>query len=309
MLAVVRAAVAAELRYGSRDFRAASDLARNLPYSPPVSALIGTAARRPSLIRTFVAVGRLPVVELRVRRADVDAWAGAYFAPACRGRLAQAVLELPAAERDYLAGRSRQALRTNLRHARERGVTSDRVLANGEWFEAASVILAARPDGRRVGRELDEPGPGQQVAYYVARDAGQAPLAFAAVALFGPFAVLVNLLSHPGRHPLSSWARYQLHTCLALDLGRAGVRHLLVGSALRETAGNQHFQHLLGYRARNLQVEVTGPDAPLAGPVSRPAPDPGPDPDLGPDPAGVARFGGPAPGHPADSGNPEVVNS
>jgi hypothetical protein len=56
-------------------------------------------------------------------------------------------------------------------------------------------------------------------------------------------------------------------------LGRAGVRHLLVGSALRETAGNQHFQHLLGYRARNLNVEVTGPGTPLAEPVSRPAPD------------------------------------
>ena len=97
MLAVVRAAVAAELRYGSRDFLAASDLARSLPYAPPASALIGNAVRRPPLIR-----------------------------------------------------------------------------------------------------------------------------AFAAVALFGPFAVLVNLLSHPGRHPVSSWARYQLHTCLALDLGRAG---------------------------------------------------------------------------------------
>jgi hypothetical protein len=177
------------------------------------------------------------------------------------------------AERDYLTGRSRQALRTNLRHARQCGVTSARVHGYEAWSEAASVIMAARPDGRRAGREMGKPEPGQRVAYYVARDADQAPLAFAAVALFGPFAVLVNLLSHPGRHPSASWARYQLHTFLALDLGRAGVRHLLVGSALRETAGNQHFQHLLGYRARNLHVEVTGPGALLAEPVSRPAPD------------------------------------
>jgi hypothetical protein len=47
-----------------------------------------------------------------------------------------------------------------------------------------------------------------------------------------------------------------LHTFLAFDLGRAGVRHLLVGSALRESAGNQYFQHLLGYRVRNLRLEV-----------------------------------------------------
>jgi hypothetical protein len=33
-------------------------------------------------------------------------------------------------------------------------------------------------------------------------------------------------------------------------------RHLLVGSAIRETAGNHYFQHLLGYRPRNLRVEV-----------------------------------------------------
>src|SRR5262245_10267334 len=163
MLAVVRAAVAAELRYGSRDFLVASDLARNLPYAPPASALIGNAVRHPSLIRAFVAVGRLPVVDLRVRRADVDAWGGAHFAPACRGRLAQAVLELPVSERDYLAGRSRQALRTNLRHARERGVTSAPVLSYEEWSEAASVIMAARPDGRRAEREIGQPEPGQQV--------------------------------------------------------------------------------------------------------------------------------------------------
>jgi hypothetical protein len=135
-------------------------------------------------------------------------------------------------------------------------VTSDRVPEYGEWSEAASVILDARHDGRAVGPEMDKPGPGQQVAYYVARDAHQAPLAFAGVALFGPFAVLFSLLSHLGRHPASSWARYQLHTFLALDLGRAGVRHLLVGSALRETAGNQYFQHLLGYAARNLHVDI-----------------------------------------------------
>ena len=51
-------------------------------------------------------------------------------------------------------------------------------------------------------------------------------------------------------------ARYQLHTFLVLDLGCSGVKHLIAGSALRETAGNQYFQHLLGYRACNLHVET-----------------------------------------------------
>ena len=217
---------------------------------------MGSVVRDPALIRVFVAVWRLPVVKLRVRRADVDAWFGAHFGPVRRGRLAQAVLELPTVEEHYLAGRPKQALRTNLRHARDLGVNSDRIPTYEAWFEAAGVILDARPDGPAAAQEMGKAEPGQQVAYYVARDADETPLAFARVALFGQFAVLFTMLSHPDRHPSASWARYQLHTFLALDLGCSGVKHLLVGSALRETAGNQYFQHLLGYRARNLRVAV-----------------------------------------------------
>ena len=104
---------------------------------------------------------------------------------------------------------------------------------------------------------MKEPEPGQQVAYYVARDARGAALAFAGAALFGQFAVLFALVTRPDRQPDSSWARYQLHTFLAFDLGSSGVEHLLTGSALRVTAGHQYFQHLLGYRPRNLRVQVT----------------------------------------------------
>jgi hypothetical protein len=216
--------------------------------------------RDPALIRVFVAVWRLPVVYLRVRRADADAWSGAHSGPVGRtissGRRAQAVLELPTVEKHYLAGRRKQALRTNLRHARDLGVTSDRIPTYEAWFEAASVILHTRRDGAAMAREMDKPRPRQQVAYYVARDADETPLAFARVALFGQLAVLFTMLSHDDRHPSASWARYQLHTFLALDLGCSGVKHLIVGSALRETVGNQYFQHLLGYRARNLRIEV-----------------------------------------------------
>jgi hypothetical protein len=164
-------------------------------------------------------------------------------------------------EDHYLAGRSKQALRTNLRHARDLGVTSDQVPTYEAWFEAASVILRGRPDGRDMAREMDKPAPGQEVAYYVAREANGTPLAFARVAMFDQFAVLFTMLSHLDRQPSASWARYQLHTSLALDLGGSGVKYLVVGSALREPAGNQYFQHLLGYRACNLRVKVIESDA------------------------------------------------
>jgi hypothetical protein len=249
-----------ELRYDSWEFRAASDLARRLPYSPGVSALVGSVLRDPALIRVFVAVWRLPVVSLRIRQADADAWSGVYANPVGRtissGRRAHSVLELPTVREQYLSGRPKQALRTNLRHAGNLGVTSSRISTYEAWLEAAGVVLDARPDGPEMARELDKPGPGQQVAYYVARDADEIPLAFARVALLGQFAVLFTMLSNLDRHPSASFARYQLHTFLALDLGCAGVKHLLVGSALREPAGNQYFQHLLGYRVRNLRLEM-----------------------------------------------------
>jgi len=247
-----------ELRYGSWEFHAASDLARRLPYSPPVSVLIRSVVRDPVLIRVFVAVWRLPVIDLRVTRTDADAWseASAVGRMISSGRRAQAVLELPDVEEHYLAGRPKQALRTNLRHARELGVTSHRIPTYEAWFEAVSVILNARPDGPAMAREIGHPGPGQQVAYYVARDANQTPLAFARVALLGEFAALFTMLSSHDRRPNASWARYQLHTFIALDLGCSGFKHLVLGSALRDTAGNQYFQHLLGYRARNLRLEV-----------------------------------------------------
>jgi len=209
-------------------------------------------ARHPAMLRVAAAVWRLPVIDIRVQQADADAWwFGHWFGR--RPRLAWAVLDLPPTGEHYLVGRSRQALRTNLRHARDLGVTSSRVTYE-TWYEAVNAIMRAR-DGK-PGPDQDEPGPKQQVAYYVARDARGTALAFAGVALFGEFAALFDLVSRPDRQPDASWARYQLHTFLALDLGTSGVKHLLAGSSLREPAGNQYFQHLLGYRARNLRVKV-----------------------------------------------------
>ena len=260
-----------ELHYGSREFLAASDLARRLPYPLRISALIGRVVRDPALIRVLVAIRRLPVVDLRVRQADVDAWSEARFGPARHGRLAQAVLDLPAIEEQYLAGRHKQAVRTNLRHARDLGVTSARIPTYEAWFKEASVVLQAGGDSNAMPPEMEKPEPGQRVAYYVARDAHETPLASAGIALFGQFAVLFGMCSRHDLHPSASFARYQLHTFFALDLGSSGVKHLLVGSALRETAGNQYFQHLLGYRARNLRVEVieSGPRRPARRPTER----------------------------------------
>jgi hypothetical protein len=241
-----------ELRYGSQEFLAASDWARGLPLHPRAPAIVRSVVRNPAILRLLATVWRLPVTDIRVRRADADAWwFGHWFGP--RRRLAWAVLELPAAENHYLVGRPKQALRTNLRHARALGVTSSRVTYE-TWSEAVNSVMQARDD--EPGPEQDRPGPRQRVAYYVARDGCGTALACAAAALFEQFAVLFALVSRPDRQPDASWARYQLHTFLVSDLGSSGVKHLLTGSALREQAGHQYFQHLLGYRPRNLCIEM-----------------------------------------------------
>jgi len=239
-----------ELRYGSWEFVAASNWARHQSPTLRISALIRSMARDPGLIRVFLAVLRLPVVEFRVRRADISL-SKSYFTPSGHGRLARAVLDLPADEQRYLVGRARQTLRTNLRHARDLGVTSDRVSYEA-WVEAAAAVLGSRSSSDPLGEQCK---PGRHRAYYVARDADGTALAFAGADLFGQFAGLFIMLSRRG-HPGASWARYQLHTFLALDLSSSGVRYLLAGSALREPTGHQYFQHLLGYRVCNLRVEV-----------------------------------------------------
>ena len=241
-----------ELYYGSQEFLAASDWARGLPPSHRAPAALGSMARHPAALRVLVDIWRLPVTHLRVQQADANAWwFRNWFGP--RRRLGWAVLDLPAAEDHYLVDRPKQALRTNLRHARTLGVTSSQVTYES-WFEAASAVLRARDNA--PGPDHARPGPGQQVAFYVAQDACGTALAFAGAALFGQFAALFALVSRPDRQPDASWARYHLHTFLVFDLGSSGVKHLVTGSALRASAGHQYFQHLLGYRPRNLSVEM-----------------------------------------------------
>ena len=182
---------------------------------------MGSLVRDPVLIRGLAAIWRLPVVDLRVPRADANAWSGACFGPAGRdifsGRLAQAALELPSVEEHYLAGRTKQALRTNLRHARDLGVTSGRIQPTKRGLR-----LRTLSQWRSLGPAYGQARARATSGLLRARDVNETPLALAGAALFGQFAVLFIMVSHPDRRPGASWARYQLHTCLALDLARFG---------------------------------------------------------------------------------------
>lgn len=257
-----------ELQYSTAEFRALSDLAQQMTTSPRTVVVARSLLRRPQLLGAFLRVWRLPTVEATVSRDQRDRLVAARFpvedgAPLFSGWRAQSVLEVPADEQAYLAGKHRQALRTNLTRARAAGVTCHRATVVDEWVVAASRVAAGRGAVGVVGVEPTlAPLPGVDARYYVARDRDDVPVAHAGVARFGSYAVLFVLLSD--RSETGSVARYALHTALALDLGRAGVRYLAVGSALRETAGNQYFAHLLGYQVRNLRLRVRADPVPAA---------------------------------------------
>jgi hypothetical protein len=250
----------APLLYTDPMFTMASDLARRTVESGRVRGLLGAFTRRPDrVLQVLLAVWRLPVVEVILSPHEAAAWLVMDFAPVAGriygGRRAQAVLDLAADDETYLIGRRKQALRTNLTHAGQHGVKARRIASYHEWSVDACEVLRQRPDGLERINQMQPPPVTQPVAYYVATARGERPVAYSVAAIFNDCAVLARMLSIPD-HPASSAARYLLHTYMRSDLRSRGIRHLVVGTAIRERPGLQYFQYLLGYEVRNLRIVV-----------------------------------------------------
>jgi hypothetical protein len=263
-LPVIPAHVAAglhdtSLAYGNPMFLAATDLAHRVMESGRLRGGLHFLVRRPvAMLLVLFAVCRLPLLEVRISRLQAAAWFAPKFPPAggpiFGGRWAQAVLDLALDEPAYLAGRRKQALRTNLRRARQLSLQATAVTYD-QWFAAACEVLGHRRHGPEVIEQMGPAPEGQPVSYYVATAPGGRPLAYGVVPIFNDCAVLARMLSAPD-DPASSPARYLLHSVMRSDLRDRGVRNLIVGTAIRQTPGLQYFQYLLGYEVRNLQITV-----------------------------------------------------
>jgi hypothetical protein len=217
------------------------------------------ALPRGSQRRALVATHRAPLAVARMRASDHELLHG-FVPPAGRtvfaGTRAQAVLAVPMSPYGYLAGKHRQAVRTNIRQAARAGIVCARSAGYRDWMDSAEKVLAARDSGAEALASMGPAPDGARTLLYAADDAEGRPVAVAGTVLFGDLAYLFTMLSDPD-HKTAASSRYMLHTFVALDLGQEGARHLVVGSALREGEGNQYFQHLLGYRVRNLRLDVT----------------------------------------------------
>jgi hypothetical protein len=249
--------VALGLVYGSAELADLCGLRRPASGAARLKATSLALARRPSRARTLLSLRELPIVELRLSAAEHDRWLHASWPAGGEslfdGHWAQAVIQTPAKEHEYLAGRHRQAVRTNIRRARELSITATRLGGYDEFVTASASVYRSRNGGDAVLAAMRRPSPSDEFAWYSASTvAHEAPIIVAAVALFGDFAVLAVMVGNQD-YARIGYARYLLHTFILGDLARHGIRHLIVGSVLRESNGNQYFQRLLGYRVCNVQ--------------------------------------------------------
>jgi hypothetical protein len=174
-----------------------------------------------------------------------------------QNRLLRGVLLLPQDHSEYLRGRRRQALRTNLRKAAVAGVRCETTADVAAALDAAEQIVRARHTTMPTA-ELSDLKRAWRAAFalpemtlLIARDPSGRPLALAAAVI--DEAVCLVQVAVASSHV----ARWALHDHLVQLLIGRGVRYLLVEGdgpfgALGFEPEVHHYQRLLGYELRHL---------------------------------------------------------
>lgn len=225
-------------------FTRASRIARKLFYGPAVvGAPVLEAGDVGDLFALAVVVARLPRLRVELTTSAAGRWIAARLKTRKLGipknRIAQAVLPLPRSMDEYLQGRKRHALRTNIRRARSSGITCQQVHGETEVrsaLEHLSFEAEYCPDDHS----------------WVAVDGNGEPIGLATVMFDAEWAVLKMLI---GRGSQAGWL---LHTHVVQTLCEAGVGYLALQplSALLDAPKLQYFERLLGYRVVNLKRPV-----------------------------------------------------
>ncbi len=251
--------------YGTAELADLSSFAWPASGAGRLKAVSLALARSPRRARMLLSLRELPIIELRLSAAEHDRWLHAQWPaggePLFGGHWAQAVIQTSLKEREYLTGRHRQAVRTNIHRAGELGITATRLRGYDEFAAASAPVYGSRRGGDAVLADMQIPPPSDEFAWYSASTAAhEAPVIVAAVALFGDFGVLAVMVGNR-RYAHVGHARYLLHTFILGDLAAHGTQHLIVGSVLRESNGNQYFQRLLGYRVCNVRPILLTPSS------------------------------------------------
>jgi hypothetical protein len=246
-------------------------------YVASVRAAAGGPRRRALLSRSGTAavlevLRSVPVEEAAFTDGPTGRELRAWFSSgrsAVLSRVPVAVLRVPATHAEYLRGRPRQALRTNVTRATALGFRCALVECPAELTAAVTAIAAGRhQDPATMVRTTVVPGAMRR--FIVTRDPAGAPVAISETLVDGAWAGLATLVtvpSDPATGLDGQVLRYLLHSETVRDLVDQGVQRLVVsGSMLLSTAGTRYFQRRTGYQPVRLR--------PVAAPGSPPAPAP-----------------------------------
>ena len=230
-----------ETGYGSDLFLRACDVAstcRGIEGHGP-SATLGRLRAGSLTLARFER--ELPVVAVRLTSGPHGQMIGEHLAIREGGRFpyrgVQGVLRLPSDFAGYLRGRHRQAVRTNVGHARRAGMTVTRTPVP-DWEPGLVDTRRGQitPGPIDCWRVFDPDSPG-------------APVAEAIVSVDDHIALLHGLTSSSG------YARWLIHSALVESLcGRCDF--LLVNSdeVYRLGDGHRYFQRLLGYEIARVEL-------------------------------------------------------
>ena len=244
--------------YASEDFQSLSAAAREfdvLRRSGQWGRLIALAARRRRAIwRGLRAVRRLRELELPLTSTPPGEaiWRTVHSRPT---RVARAVLQLPDDKAEYRRGRSRQALRTNVRHAETLGIACRElhdILKKDTALDQLlrNLGLTDRSAERRHLEDAIGLETGRQQVHAAVDESGDV-IALAVLEVDVRCARLVFLHAVAGR--LGAPARYALSLHVINALIDRHLNFLLVDGTVRLAPGLQYFQQRLGFEIFNVR--------------------------------------------------------
>ena len=241
------------LQYGGDVFRTASSfLSRAVPGPAeagpppesvhPVTGLTATLLLLWRLPRVSVSLSDSPAGRRLRRHFDHRMWGVRH------SRIAQGVQVLPRQQARYLRGRSRQALRTNIRRARAEGITCRSLEQLGERRTAALHLRRRMPEVCEWSDDLFRM-PGD--VWWAACDRRGRTVALAHVTVDRECALLQSFVSS---HRAS---RYMLHAALVDMLVARDVRYLVVSGPMAPLLDPslQYWQRLLGFDVAHVVVK------------------------------------------------------
>jgi hypothetical protein len=188
-------------------------------------------------------------------------------------RVPVALLRVPATHAEYLRGRPRQALRTNVNRATAAGIRCALVDDPAELAAAVTAVAARRSQDPATMIDLAV-RPGVPRRFTVARDAAGKPVAISETVVDGRWAGLATLVTVPSDEATGldgQVLRYLLHSETVRDLIGQGVERVVVsGSMFLTAAGTRYFQRRTGYEPVWLRLG-TAPAPVPAVPTAPPA--------------------------------------